>query len=438
MSGNNTLEKQFEAIAFFDKCRWNKKYNSYGTINYAPKDLTADQKLLTHWLCYITDRQMSFEQIWDVGGFVFSDMVRAYSGEGIKVLEIDGENSFFIENKKKKNKLIENKELEGKDNKNNEELDYCFQSRTKAGNNKILQDYDFKADGQVTFASRFYPSDYVAMLYTMSTLENYGKSLTQYIAAIIDIVKEKSSYTIQDIIHGVVYGLFLLSYNDIGSPTKDKLEGICSDLFEGKAERKELPENPQDFINEADKFFNDKKPYKNKRYGNKRLWCCIRDYIKSQEFGECFKAALKEQGVDGTIISMLFSDEAKQCLDLPGDVWNNNSKFRKCIIDNCYLNEAEKKEKRFNKLLRMLYDRGATSVYPEQFDVTFNFVPRMCEQNRCDVCPIGALKNEDNKNGFQKVCVKDTSKYCTIALMCGGYKCDCAGESCELLKLLDV
>ena len=414
MKERSTLDKKFQVIKFFDDCRWNKENNNYGTINYAHDNLTEDQKLLTHWLCYITDRQMSFEMIWDVGGFVFSDMVKAYQDNGAKVLEINGENSFFVNNKEKG------------DN------DYCFRSNKTAGQNNILKNYGYRADTQVTFVSRFYSSDYMAMLYTLKTLESYDRSFAKYIGEIIKkVIEATQDYTAEDLIRGIVYGFYLLSYDQIGQPKKEELQNISRDIT-----RNDLPKDSKTFVKDANHFFD-----VNKRYENKRVWCCIRDYIKSMEFGECFRKALNEKGVDNCIIDKIFSDEAKKCLELPGDVWNNNSKFRNCMISDSEMNELEKlsnkekNEKRLNKLLRTLYEKKETSVYPEQFDVTFSFVPRMCAQNRCDVCPLGALKSE-NANKITKLCVNNTSKYCTIAMMCCGYKCNCQGDDCELRKLL--
>ena len=46
-------------FSHLDDIRWSQSGN-YNLINYFKGGLTADEKLLTHWLCYITDRQMPF------------------------------------------------------------------------------------------------------------------------------------------------------------------------------------------------------------------------------------------------------------------------------------------------------------------------------------------------------------------------------------------
>jgi len=70
----------WEVFAWLDHCRWEAK-ESYNLINYAYDDLSPAEKILTHWLSYITDRQMRFRRIWEVGGYVFSTLVRTYTKE---------------------------------------------------------------------------------------------------------------------------------------------------------------------------------------------------------------------------------------------------------------------------------------------------------------------------------------------------------------------
>ena len=73
--------------------------------------------------------------------------------------------------------------------------------------------------------------------------------------------------------------------------------------------------------------------------------------------------------------------------------------------------------------------------YPEQFDVTFDFVPRMCEKNNCDICPFN-LTNKNNN--IDKICVNDKSKYCTVAQICCNYKCMCKPNECTILKKFNL
>ena len=77
------MKKKFEIINFIDSCRWDAECaNNIGLINYAHEEMSDDLRLITHWICYITDRQMPFEQIWEIAGFVFSDMLKYYKDYG--------------------------------------------------------------------------------------------------------------------------------------------------------------------------------------------------------------------------------------------------------------------------------------------------------------------------------------------------------------------
>jgi len=94
------LKEIFKIISFYDKARWNSISN-YNLINFYKTDLDDDTKLLTHWLCYISDRQMAFERIWEVGGFIFSELVsNLKESKNIEILKPNQTNSFINGNGK--------------------------------------------------------------------------------------------------------------------------------------------------------------------------------------------------------------------------------------------------------------------------------------------------------------------------------------------------
>ena len=95
--------------------------------------------------------------------------------------------------------------------------------------------------------------------------------------------------------------------------------------------------------------------------------------------------------------------------------------------------------KKLSVILREYFDSQKNKQgYPEQFDITFDFVPKMCDSANCDICPIGRLSDEKNKGqDFENTCVKNKDMYCPVALVGCGYKKMCVGrEKCELLKIL--
>ena len=123
------LNPVFQIIAFFDEIRWNSASN-YNLINYYRDDLSDDNKLLTHWLCYITDRQMAFERIWDVGGFIFSELVDTIKTErDLGLLNPVIPNAFIGKNG------------EG----------FLFKSRAQCNGNTVLKRYGLSDSELVTF-----------------------------------------------------------------------------------------------------------------------------------------------------------------------------------------------------------------------------------------------------------------------------------------------
>lgn len=68
-----SLVKILKTISWLDTCRWDPE-NNVNFINFS-NDLTNCQKILTHWICYITDRQqIPFENVWENGGYIFSKL----------------------------------------------------------------------------------------------------------------------------------------------------------------------------------------------------------------------------------------------------------------------------------------------------------------------------------------------------------------------------
>jgi hypothetical protein len=345
---------------------------------------------------------MAFERVWEVGGFVFSELVNQFKDKGdLELLNPNNPNSFIEKN--------------GNDG-------YTFKSITKAKSNSILkQSYNYKATDLVKFTPRYYPSDYFSILYTFDILQEYDYSLTKYIVEQLNKHQEKD-----DTIKRVLFSLYLLTYFEIGKPKKADIEDFKSNLEKAKNRTRKV----KDILNKE--FDNKYKSFKrNTIFNQKRAICSLRDFFKSPEFRIYFENSLKLEGVD---TSQLFTIKSFQQFELPGDVWNNNSKFRNCILENT---EYENSTKSLNKILRDYFDKNKddlTNCYPEQFDITFDFVPRMCESNNCDICPIGIVKG-NKKSNFEKTCINDIKKYCTVALSNCNYRVDCYGEHCKLINI---
>ena len=155
-----------ETFSQLDEIRWSAADNC-NLINYCHDDLTRNEELLTHWLCYITDRQTPFQRIWDVGGYVISHMARAFSrGDVADVREL-----FLSYVRRKDDKLW----LE------------CSRETT----NSRLAQYGMTGD-KVEFASRFMPDDLVKMYRTLEILARHNRrSLGCFIA---DSIRDERDY----------------------------------------------------------------------------------------------------------------------------------------------------------------------------------------------------------------------------------------------------
>lgn len=403
----------FKITYFFDSARW-ENIENYNLINFCPENLSNDSKILTHWLCYITDRQMPFKKVWDVGGFIFSQLVnKIKKSKDLGLLNPDQtEKSFFI----RRESYSRKDQFEAQDSSK-----FLFVSCEKVGENKRLPDYGFEQDTVPYFISRYYPSDYRSILSTFCVLRDYDYNFTKYV---IDLLNKTGPE--EERIRRLLFGLYLLSYYDIRQPNASQLE-YGKELTRAEKRAQEVKK----IICDAEEFEKKFKPFsKTDMLRQKRAWCSLRDFLKSPEFSKYFCDSLKEQSFED--IEVLKSDNSFKQLELPGDVWNNNPKFRSCIFKGT---KYEKVNTSLSELLRTIFsEEQIESGYPEQFDITFDFVPRMCEVNNCSICPYGVIKKASKD--FDKICINNKTKYCSVALTCCNYKIICKGEECSLLNLL--
>jgi hypothetical protein len=164
-------------------------------------------------------------------------------------------------------------------------------------------------------------------------------------------------------------------------------------------------------------------------YGRKRLWCSLRDYLKSAEFNRELVAALQAAGL-ATAETWARNNgalrHALHALELPGDVWNNAFEFRAGLFLPYLTNVPGNWD--MPRIIRAIYNRlrenQELQFHPEQLDVSFDFVPRMCQRNQCDVCPFGG--------GVEQLCHQHEDLLCPVTLACCGYRYRCSPANCPL------
>lgn len=309
----------FKTISWLDDRRWIVGDN-YNFIHFFKDNLTNCEKILTHWTCYITERQMPFEIVWDKGGYVFSELIYEYTRNGSPLQQI---------------------------------LDNHYESYNDTK-------FRFKSiDNKKYFASRYVTDDYQSLLQTLEVLDKseYERNIIVYIIAIMRRFKDR-----EDLLMRVACGLHLLTY---------QLDGK-------KANSEEIIE----IINDEEEFEKRLNTFKRtSTIGKKRLWCCIRDYKKGL-YHQIFNDAVKEVASEdaGELISKWGSLPMDQ-IELPGDVWNNSPLFRTNLFANVLDIENIPETWKMPDVVRELYHqlkehKDVYDFYPEQFDITFDFVPR--------------------------------------------------------------
>lgn len=415
MEYNDKLVDVFAITTFFDNARWGSEKN-YNLINFCTDSLSDDEKLLVHWLCYVTDRQMPFDRIWSIGGFIISEIVHQMNRKkDLSILNPSNKDaSYFIKRRHYPYKDFYGFQIKDYDH-------YLFTSFQKTGNNERLLDYGFDKDTLPFFIHRYYPSDYKAFLQTFSILEDYDYSLIKYIIAVLNRYIDNEL-----LIPKLLFSLYLLTYYDTGQPK-------ASDISYGKFVRsaKRRKKTVLEILNSEVEFQKTFGRFRKKQiYSQKRAWCSLRDFFKSPEFKSYFFGALQTEGFEH--IEKIQDPSLLHSFELPGDVWNNNPKFKKCILKGTkYIKSTNSMPIQIREIF---IKENIPTGYPEQFDITFDFVPRMCDLDNCDICPFGILNGVSND--FDLVCRIDKSKYCPVLLTNCGYKRLCEGEDCTLLKIL--
>lgn len=332
---------------------------------------TAEQILLTHYLLYVCDRQMDYRRIFRIGGFVMSKLVKTFLSEEMTEEVYDS----HID----KNDVRFKAEIENTDE-----------------NENILK-YIEKGKNNVDFSSRYCPNDIVSIFTTLDTLQKkYKKSFGNFLSESKDDVSN-----LAEEMYKLTYAIRQVKKADIKGEKWEKI----SDKFNTKGQ--------------FDK------------YSAKRIWCVLRDFLCHPYFSECYRKILgkNEQEFEG------YKREQILKLELPGDVWNNNKKFAECFFGENYENNIPSKTKKYNssKFLREFFNKEGINakLSPIIFDTTFLFVPRMCNEDKCSICP---FKTENNKKFLQEICHEAEGKYCTFLLYSTGIKYKCLGDSknCKL------
>lgn len=368
------LLRILSTFSFLDEARWCFDCN-YTLINYVSDDLGDDEKLLTHWLCYVMDRGTPFRRIWDVAGFVISEIVAHYTAGAtlpeLIALHVD-------------------------------DADGGWRLRAHSPANRLLQVWYGTDQSEVVFESRF-PANYVSLFRTLARLEGYSRSLGEYL---------RQALRDADYAQGIdrmAGAMDELTYRGVGRVSNEGTADRVRQEIAGASDFGPSGSGVQD------------------RFNRKRLWCALRDYLKSPEFNPVFRSAVGAAGdrwsrSDPELRRTLWR------LELPGDVWNNRAPFWQGLfrpyVDGMEGARAPQLARAMHTGLVELGYGSRLTFYPEQLDVTFDFVPRMCEVRACAVCPFGG--------GIAESCHGQSDLLCPVLLQSCGYRFRCDPSLCTL------
>lgn len=438
------LNEKFRFMGFLDYGRWNGY--KYSKPNMAFTNASEEEVLLTHFLGYITNRQTPFEMIFDRLDYIFSQIVRDYvEGASVEKLlspeQFDAENgSYFVQ-----------KPIKGKRKKTNQKQDkedtysYAFvshrhtykgiefkkeESQSPAITEELLKEHN----GFFYASSRFYPTDYIAIRSVLDILDKmFDRSFFKFINSAIGYDKTDRN----DHLERLLYALWILGYKDVG---QWDIETIISVPPNRNKEYIEMLDEKKASLFSLGKYGLKSYNYKvdfsrgsqnSNRFKAKRVICYLRDLLKCKPYYvERFKECLGE-----SLFDVLYS-QIPDSLELPGDTWNNNDSFQKCldIADDCHKKKSDFPNVRIRNRyseLKDLFGKENVGCYPEQFDCSFDFVPRMCNaggKRNCPYCPI-SIENMKKHSGHlhipEEFCHKDKDKFCPFLLYAAGYKIKC-------------
>ena len=172
----------FSITDFLDKARWEdaEKRSPVSLVNYADPSfycLPNENSILVHYLCYITDRQMPYQRIWNVGGFIFSDLIKHYTSTHTSVsdlLDVNGQNTYI-------------KLLKGG---TKEYLTFAISLPQNISNQQLYLLGDAISENTVSFSSRFVTTDYRSIYNVLYILRRLAEEEIIEKPSIVDYIKK--------------------------------------------------------------------------------------------------------------------------------------------------------------------------------------------------------------------------------------------------------
>jgi len=392
MDTSEKLMKVWPIVKWLDDSRWATPIEPIpGSVHMS---LTSSEKVLTHWLAYITDQQRSYQDVWQYGGPIFSEIVKAYRQ---------------VKNESQVMPLLL---LYSKENPDIKKKVDVFTSKNQTINGYFLK-----------YTPRF-GTHLVSIARTLYHLTRFDNNIAQLFHKHSDFILVTPRYEDDSPVKRMAFLLHLISY--------DQTPGNISSFHTQHDQLKDYLREDSEWINaqlsdstKLEFLYRDWLPAK--RY-HKRLWAAIRDYVKlGSLYSIHFSDSLNLVRADRLSEYLNSERQSVLCeLELPGDIWN--SRFNQFLF-NSKLNQPSQL-RYYYKQLRSL-GRINEEYYPEQFDVSFDFAPRMCDLGQERFCPF--------KNGTKLIeyCInyensRLVDKMCPVTKILCGYEIPCSPNGCPI------
>jgi hypothetical protein len=394
MQISEKLTRVWPIVKWLDDARWNA--SASGSLIPGPVfiSLPPPSQILTHWLCYITDQQRKWETVWTYGGQVFAEIAQQYNNKKIRSTQETLEllESFTESNGPRK-------------------VDTFKSKQQTIGGKKIA------------YRPR-YGTHMLSIAKTLNSLNDFENNIIAYLCGASDFVFGPSSQMDDSPTLRMVFLLNLLSY-----------DGIFTGLTSFHIQRKEFVEALERDRQRLNNLLYSKAELRNcyhqwiGRRFIKRLWAAFRDYVKPGSFHEpIFVEALRQEGpIAIQFINMLEQDRKSvlHSLEVPGDLWNLRF-FQRLFGDE--INTAS----HLRHYWKRLHAEGRLSddFYPEQFDMSFDFTPRMCDQRQEHLCPFR------NGSELKRLCLGNSGKrqLCPVIRILCGYESQCSFAGCPVAE----
>lgn len=389
MQTSEKLLKAWPLVKWLDNARWSTGASDPLIPGSVFAALDNSSQILTHWLCYITDQQRPYEDVWRMGGPIFAEIVQQYKTVKVTTEVLDLLRSFTI--------------------------------TRKPGQVDRFQSHHQKVAGQdITYTPRF-GAHLLSIARTLCILTAFRGSIIYYLSDNTPFVLSPSFSCDDSPTRRLVFLLHMLSYDEVYDGLvsfHNQRQQFADDLQQRYYRITKLLQAPLSLEGVYSTWL--------RRRFHKRLWASFRDYVKPGSYHEhVFANALAEVGANSLL--QYLSKQRRQVfssLELPGDSWN--TAFNQMLFDGKVNSPQD---------LRWHYDqlrsagRLSDEFYPEQFDISFDFAPRMCDRREESVCPF------KNSSKLRMYCFGNSGngRLCPITRIVCGYESECSPSSCPIL-----